>query len=234
MAEQDDLLSLFQELQATESPVKLLNTYRGFPVSYEATILTIDQGMLACRVHEYQAVSMALEGITHLQHERLPETVRASVMAVDVVKKRAVLTEFERAGSAIGKRESIRVQPNEPLDAEIYDGRRRIGGKIADISTTGVGVFTFAAYIYGDLSVELNKEVTVDFRLPNTEEIGRFQGVVTSVVDQKDTSMHRLGVKMTPNPKLQPLLEDYIRTRQEETARELSLIYTSMSHSKTG
>ena len=228
----DQMLKLFQELQAAGSPVRLLNTYRGFPVAYDATILSIDKGMVACRVHEYQAVSMALEGVTHIQSERLPETVRASVMAVDVVKKRAVLTEFEGADSAIGKRESIRVQPNEPLDAEIYDGRRRIGGKIADISSTGVGVFTFAAYIYGDLSFELNKEVYVDFRLPNAEAITRFQGVVTSVVDQKGTSMHRLGVKIFPNPEVQPLLESYIQTRKEETARELSLIYASMSQGK--
>jgi PilZ domain len=232
MADQDEMMNFFQKVISEKQPVKLYNTYRGFPVSYEANIMAVDQGYVAISVHEYQAVSMALEGKTFIQSELYPEIVRASVVAVDVVKKQAVLTEFEGAGDEIGKRSTTRVHPNEPLEAEIYDGRRRIGGKIADISTHGVGLFTFAAYIYGDLSFEKDKEVYIDFRLPNTDSIVRFQGVVTSVVDQKGTYLHRLGLKIFPSAEVKPLLEAYIATRQEETLRELKLIYTSMCQEK--
>jgi len=232
MNTQDEMMRNIHELHAAGKTIKLLNTYRGFPVSYDATILAVDQGYVAARVHEYQAVSMALEGKTHLQSDLLPEVIRATVVAVDVVKRQAVLTEFEGVGNAVGKRADIRVHPNEPLDAEIYDGQRRIGGKIADISTSGVGVFTFAAYIYGDLSFEKDREVFIDFRLPNADAIIRFHGVVTSVVDQKGTFLHRLGAKIFPGPDAKPLLESYIAARQDETLRELKLIYESMCQEK--
>jgi hypothetical protein len=143
----DEMMVQFQKILETRQPLTLLNTYRGFPINYPATLLAVDQGYVAMSVHEYQAVAIALEGKTHIQCDLLPQVIRGTSVAVDVVKKRAAFTELTGVGDAVGKRASIRVQPSEPLDAEIYDGRRRIGGKIADISTSGVGVFTFAAYI---------------------------------------------------------------------------------------
>jgi hypothetical protein len=228
MEPQDKVMRLFHMLLSAGEPVTLLNNYRGFPVAHIATILTLEQGYVAIGIHEHHAVSMAIEGKTFIQSSWLPEVVRASVMAVDIVKKRAVLTEFEPGGNDIGKRSAIRVFPRDPLEADIYDGRRRLSGKIADISTSGVGVFTFATYVYGDLSFELDKEVYVDFRLPTTDAVLRFQGVVTSVADKQDAHLHRLGVHIYPNPEVQPLLDSYIRQRQEETERELTLIFQSM------
>lgn len=228
MEPHDQVMRLFHMLLSAGEPVTLLNNYRGFPVSHQATILALEQGYVAIGIHEHQAVSMALEGKTFIQSSWLPEVVRAAVMAVDVVKKRAVLTEFEPGGSEIGKRTTIRVFPREQLEADIYDGRRRLSGKVADISTSGVGVFTFAAYVYGDLSFEQNKEVYVDIRLPTTDAVVRFHGVVTSVAVKQDAHLHRLGVHIFPNPEVQPLLDAYIHQRQEETERELTLIFQSM------
>ena len=228
MEPHDKVMRLFHMLLSAGEPVTLVNNYRGFPVEHKATILALEQGYVAIGIHEHQAVSMAIEGKTFIQSNWLPEVVRAAVMAVDVVKKRAVLTEFEPGGNEIGKRSAIRVSPREPLDADIYDGRRRLSGKVADISSSGVGVFTLAAYVYGDLSFEQNKEVYVDFRLPTTDAVVRFHGVVTSVADKQDAHLHRLVVHIFPNPEVQPLLDAYIKQRQDETERELTLIFQSM------
>jgi hypothetical protein len=232
MEHQDEVMRLFHMLLSAGEPVTLLNNYRGFPVAHQATILTLEQGYVAIGIHEHQAVCMALEGKTYIQSSRLPEVIRAAVMAVNVVKKRAVLTEFEPAGHEIGKRTVIRVFPSEPLEVTIMDGRQRLSGMIADISTLGVGVFTFATYVYGNLSFELDKEVYVDFQLPKADTVVRFHGVVTSVVDKQDAHLHRLGVHIFPNPEVQPLLDAYIQQRQEETERELTLIYHSMCQEK--
>ena len=233
MEPQDQVMGLFHKLLNAGEAVTLLNNYRGFPVAHNATILMLEQGYVAIGIHEHQSVCMALEGKTHIQSSWLTEVIRSTVIGVDVVKKRAILTEFEPAGPEIGKRKATRVYPSEPLEADIYDGRRHLSGKIADISTTGVGVFTFAAYIYGSLSFELDKEVYVDFRLPTTDAIIRFHGVVTSVSDKQDAHLHRLGLHIFPNPDVQPLLEAYIQKRQVETERELTLVYKSMCQEKS-
>ena len=232
MVLRDEMMFLFKQVQDSQQFVTLINTYRGFPITFPATLMAVDQGYVAMSVHEYQAVAIALEGKTYIQSSVLPEVILAIAVGVDVARKRVAVTELKGVGQSVGQRTSIRVQPSDPIDAEIYDGRRRIAGKIADISTQGVGVFTFAAYIYGDLSFEKDKEVFIDFRLPNSEAILRFQGVVTSISAQKATYMHRLGLRIFPSAEVEPLLQEYIDQRKNETMLELKLVYESMSRQK--
>jgi len=232
MVLRDEMMFLFKQVLDSRQPVTLINTYRGFPISYPASLMAVDQGYVAMTVHEYQAVAIALEGKTYMQSSVLPEVIQGMAVGVDVARKRVAVTELKGVGHSVGRRASIRVQPSDPIDAEIYDGRRRIAGKIADISTRGVGIFTFAAYIYGDLSFEKDKEVYIDFRLPNADSILRFQGVIASIAAQKATYMHRLGLKIFPSSEVEPLLQEYINQRKDETVLELKLVYESMSRQK--
>jgi len=228
----DDIMRRFGMIAEQKKPVRLINTYRGIPISYDAKVITISQGYVALNVHEYQAVCMTLEGKTYAQSDLLPEVLQARAVAVDVMTKQAILTEFEGVGHSVGKRMAVRVQPKEPADVEIYDGQRRIPGKLADISTIGLGVFTFATYIYGDLSFEKNADVVVDVRMPLTDEILRFPGKVTSVAHQKGTFLHRLGVRLFPTPENEKRLQEYVFQRQDEVLHELNAIYQTMIQDK--
>ena len=232
MAQQDEITRIFTGLLEQQKPARLLNTYRGIPITNEARIITISQGYVAFTVHEYQAVCMTLEGKTFVQSDLLPEVYQARAVAVDVLTKQAILTEFAGVGTTVGNRMAARVQPKEPADVEIYDGKRRIPGKLADISTVGVGVFTFATYIYGELSFEKNENVFLDVRMPISAEILRFEGTITSVMHQKGTFLHRLGVKLTSNPATDEVLLQYITQRQNEILRELKAIYETMARDK--
>jgi hypothetical protein len=234
MVLRDEMMDVFRQVLESRQLVTLLNTYRGFPITYPATLMAVDQGYVAMTVHEYQAVAIALEGKTYIQSSVLPEVIQGTAVGVDVTRKRVAVTELQGVGHSVGQRSSIRVQPGEPIDAEIYDGRRRIAGKIADISTVGVGIFTFAAYIYGDLSFEKDKEVYIDFRLPNADTVLRFHGMIASITAQKGTYMHRLGLKIFPTSEVEPLLQEYIDQRKDETMLELKLVYESMSRQKVG
>jgi hypothetical protein len=44
--------------------------------------------------------------------------------------------------------------------------------------------------------------------------------------------MHRLGLKISPTPEVEPLLLGYIDQRKNETMLELKLVYESMSRQK--
>lgn len=232
MANHDDISQLFASLQEQRKPVRLINTYRGIPISNEAQVITISQGYVAFRVHEYQAVCITLEGKTFVQSDLLPEVYQARAVAVDVLTRQAILTEFSGVGTAIGKRMAVRVQPKEPTDVEIYDGGRRIPGKLADISASGMGVFTFATYIYGELSFEKSENVFIDVSMTSNESILHCEGKVTSVAHQKGSFLHRLGVKLHPDPATELVLEQYVSQRQDEVLRELKAIYVTMAQDK--
>lgn len=232
MAQQDDISKLFDSLQEQRKPVRLINTYRGIPISNEAQIITNSQGYVAFSIHEYQAVCMTLEGKTFVQGDLLPEVYQARAVAVDVLTRQAILTEFTGVGTSIGKRMAVRVQPKEPTIVEIYDGERRIPGKLADISASGVGVFTFATYIYGELSFEKSENVFIDVRMTPSDSILHCEGKITSVAHQKGTFLHRLGVKLRPDPATEAILEQYVSQRQDEVLRELKAIYVTMAQDK--
>ncbi len=227
MADQGKLMGIFSHLISEQKPMTLYNTYRGLPFSYDADILAVEQGSLVTRVDRHQAVSMASEGRTHLYNETFPEVIRANVVGVDFKKRQATLHEFVGVGESIGKRSNIRVQPDESLEAEVYDGRRRIRGRIADISDSGMCIFTFAADMYG-LSLRIGWEVYIDFMPPNTDTTVRFLGVVTNLNYHDGSYLHRLGLKIYPNPEIKPLLEEYIVKQQRVILEEMDQTYQLM------
>jgi hypothetical protein len=228
MANQGDLMGIFSNLISAQKPITLYNTYRGLPFSYDADILAVEQGSVITRVDRHQAVSMASEGRTHLYDRSLPEVIRANVVGVDFKTKQATLNEFIGVGDAVGKRASVRVQPDESLEAEIYDGRRRIRGRIADISDSGMCIFTFATDMYG-LSFRIGWEVYIDFMPPNSDTMVRFLGVITNINYHDGSYLHRLGLKIYPNPEIKPLLEEYVVKQQQVILAEMEQTFQLMS-----
>jgi PilZ domain len=228
MTDQNELIGIFSNLASGKKPVMMYNTYRGLPFNYEADVLAVEQGSVSTRVHQHQAISMALEGRTHLHNRNFPEVIRANVVDVDLRKKQAILSEFVGVGDAVGKRTKVRVQPSETLEAEISDGRRWIRGRIADLSASGMCIFTFSASMYAS-SFNLDREVFIDFTPPSLDTVVRFMGVITNVSDQEGSYLHRLGLKIFPNPEIQPLLEEYIAIQQQTILREMEQTYQSMT-----
>ena len=228
MIPQGELMKLFEQLSNRNLPVRLLNTYRGFPVAHEARVVSTRKGYLVLDVHPEQATCLSLENKTYVQAELLPEAYKAQVVAVDLAKNQAVLSEFTSAGNALGKRMAVRVQPQAPVEAVIYDGEHRVPGQLVDISTSGVGIFTVATYIYSDLCFEKGMSVFIDFRMPSTEDIIRLKGKINSVTHQQGTFLHRLGLSILPNPNAEPALKQYVTLRQQEIVDELKRVSASM------
>ena len=235
MENQGELMGIFSNLVLEQKPVTMYNTYRGLPFNYDAHILAVEQGNVATRVHRHQAISMALEGRTHLHASALPQVIRAHVVEVDFRKKQAILNEFSGVGDDVGKRTKVRVQPSESLEAEIYDGRRKIRGRIADLSTSGMCIFAFSDYMYMQ-SFGIDREVDVDFKPPSADTIVRCSGIITNCNDQEGSYLHRLGLKIFPSPEIEPLLAAYITKQQQVILKEMELAYHKMrrENSKQG
>src|SRR5512136_2971813 len=122
MFEGDEILSRLQFYADNNRPVRLINAYRGIPIAYSARVTAVHAGSAVFDVNEYQAVCLVLDGKTYLQHPDLPEILRARAVAVNIPLKEATLTEFVKAGPSLGQRLYTRVQPREPIDAEIKIG----------------------------------------------------------------------------------------------------------------
>jgi hypothetical protein len=233
MADQAEWLRTFENLVLEKRPIKLLNTYRGLPLDTDVSILRIEEGKITTSVLSYHAVCMALTGQTYLYTNRLPETLKASVIKVDFKKKQAVLNDFTGTGQLIGKRRLARVEPSEALEVQIYDGKQHIGGKIINISSEGMCIVAYFANLYG-LKFQNDMKVLIDFKTPGAKKTMRAIGIISYISSTEGLALHRLGFKITPAPEIKPLLDEYISRRQIELMNEMEQKYISMQGKVTG
>jgi len=228
MESASQILVRVRELLEQEQPLILLNTYRGVPVVTTARITNLSSGYVAVNVHEYQAVCMSMEGTTHVQSDHLNHAYQAEAVAVDVLKKQAILTDFVPVEEGIGRRVSVRVRPENPMDVEISGEDFRINGKVADISTSGVGIYTLAAYVNGEMPIGQSDSVYVDVILPNNSRALRLPGEVTNLVYHEGNIIQRIGVRIDAESDQLADLQDYVSVREDEILRELKLIYETI------
>jgi hypothetical protein len=233
MADQAEWMRTFESLVLENRPIKLLNTYRGLPLDTDVTILGIEEGKITTSILSYHAVCMALTGQTYLYSTRLPQTLKANVIRVDFKKKQAVLSDFSATENVIGKRRLARVEPNEVLEVQIYDGKQRLGGKLINISSEGMCIVAYFANLYG-LKFKNDLQVFIDFKPPNIEKTMRSMGIITYMTSREGLAVHRLGLKIIPSPEIKPLLDDYIARRQIELVNEMEQKYLSMQGKVSG
>ncbi len=231
MIDLSQLMAIFQYLSSEHRVVKLYNTYRGLPLDTNTAILGVDQGKITTTVFGYQAVGMALEGETYLNAPNVPGTLRAMVVDVDIKKKRAVLSDFTPVEGSIGKRSMVRVEPNETLDVRLYDGRHHFGGRVVDLSSEGMCIYTFFATLYG-LKFEQDKDVFIDFKPPYSKSVVRSKGIITRIINQEGSYQHQLGLKVYTSPEVKLLLDEYIQHRQKELLDEMEQNYLSLRRKK--
>jgi hypothetical protein len=228
MFQGDEILTRFQYFADNNQPVRLINAYRGIPVAYSARVTRVEAGIVVFGVNEYQAVCLALDGKTHIQHPVLPEILRARAVAVNVPMKEATLTEFVKAGSSLGNRVYTRVQPKEPIDAEIKVREHVLPCQLVDISLNGIGVITLGTYTYGELGARKGSKVQLHFTLPPTHTPVQLMGQITSVAGTPNSKQRRLGCKTFPDNNVDLLLLEYVALRRDELMRELSLVYATL------
>lgn len=222
------ILANMRELAQNEQPLILLNTYRGVPVVTTARIINVSSGYVAVSVHEYQAVCMSIEGNTHVQSDYLSQAYQAEAVAVDVLKKQAILTDFVPVEEGVGKRVNVRVRPENPMDVEISGDDFSISGKVADISTSGVGIYTLAAYVFDEMPAEPGAPVFVDIKMPKTPHTLRLPGKVSNLIYREGNIIQRIGVRIDAGAELAMELQNYVSVREEAILHELELIYETM------
>jgi len=224
----DDLMRWFQDMAAKNGSVRLLNSYRGIPVIHPATVKSVSKGYVVVEVHPLQAACMNMENRTYLLVDILPYALHARAVAVEMLRSQAILSEFARTSSSIGKRLTVRVQPRTPIEVQIYDGDLRVPGKLADISTSGAGATELNTHVYGTINWKKGQPVFFDVCLPNSESVVRFHAKITNLITSQDTHLSRVGMTISADPKTLVILQEYIDARQEETIEELQQVYEAM------
>lgn len=122
--------------------LRLINYYKGLPISYPATVVEVNGDLLELDVHPQQAVALEASRRTCLKCSYFDLPMLAEVKEADVRRMMASLTKFSFVEIMAEKRVSLRLEMDPHCDAEILAGSDPVSGKVLDISLGGFSLRT--------------------------------------------------------------------------------------------
>lgn len=164
-----DLYLLLGQIARNRSEIKLLNIYKGLPISYNVRISSVGDSTIQVHSNKYQLACLYHQRETYLQGEELPFILRSQVDSLHLGKEDAVLVNLEVAQNNIGNRMQIRVEPDEPIFAAIQfaGSSSEFITAIADISGEGAGVY-IEHYMFPIRLCQPGNEISLTLSLPDT------------------------------------------------------------------
>lgn len=148
-AEQEDTRVIIQSLAGMiGEKFSFLNYYKEIPVSYEATLLNVENEMAEFAIHEYQAKVINIERKTLIHsHPKAPfkDDMVGEVFYVNSSKKRVILSRFAYAHIYSQMRQFVRVFLESPVEADIKFEGGLVKGNIKSLSVGGVAMETMSS-----------------------------------------------------------------------------------------
>lgn len=223
--EREDMLAIFQFFAGMiGQKFSFLNYYKEIPVSYEATLLSVENEMAEFSVHEYQAKVISIERkALILSHPKSPyrEDMIGEAFYVNSIKKRVILCRFAYANLRSGMRSFIRVLLDQALEADlIFDGDI-LKGNVKDISLGGAAITTMTS----DLLVP-GLDINLLLKLPDLNsnkvvEVG-MNATILKVIGE--SAPFTCIIEFHADKHSQQQIAYYINQRQVEIINELKNI----------
>lgn len=198
--------------------LKLINYYKGLPLSYPATITSIDRGAVDLLVKAEQAVTIEQSRSAFIRSPIFKHDVFAQVQYVNVKKQAAFFVKFSYVELMAERRNFIRIEPDPTPDVTIETPLGILEGKLYDVSLSGLNVAT-----QDYCPLEPDTETTIRFMLRDIEQNQAFKvNVPARLIATRDNSRpYQYIFTITVDKMLERQLSKYIFQRQLEVIREI-------------
>lgn len=203
-----------------------LNYYKEIPVSYDATLLNVENEMAEFELHEYQAKVINLERKALIySHAESPfkEDILGEAFYINSLKKRVILCKFEYAKIKSNMRRFVRVILDRPVEAEMIFEEDIIKGNVKDISLGGA-----AMHIMSREKLFPGLELNVFLKLPDISsgEINEVGMSATVINITGESAPFCCILEFHPEKHSQQQISYYINQRQVEIIKELKDLNT--------
>ena len=134
----------FQDIikRGVRTSFRLLNYYKGLPISYPATMVEMNNGILELDVHQQQTVAIERTKLVFIKCDYFDSAILAEVQSADVRRMTASLRNFRFVEIMAERRDALRLELDPPTEAEINRDTTKLSGKLFDISLGGFSIRT--------------------------------------------------------------------------------------------
>ncbi|WP_456451536.1 PilZ domain-containing protein [Hydrogenimonas sp.] len=220
--DEEHLLRQFMtNIMANQLPVKLLNIYKGLPISTPTKVLKMDEEKVVVMAENIQKFVMGIEKSVVVQSPHLPGDVEAEVHFTDPERPLAILKNLRMLHTSINNRKHTRVTVTSRLPIMLKVGKSQYTGYVVDLSINSIAV-SFKTDRFKENELK-DKKVTVSFRLPWDNEEGSVTIEVGATVlfNRNERDFHKVVVILEPDDVSESHIFDYIYKRQKELIKEI-------------
>ncbi|MBE0496800.1 MAG: hypothetical protein IBX45_10340 [Campylobacterales bacterium] len=170
--------------------LKVHNLYKGIPITENSLIVAYNEGRLIIEVEKTKLPFYQNELYTHLQHDLIPNILRASIAKIDTKASLLVLNNLEFLETSALERNGVRVEPDRKIYASALHGQRRVcEGELGTISEGSIVIKTTQAQIGRLLQSSVGEDfLEVTFQLPTQKNLIttiKTKASVFNVIDEK-------------------------------------------------
>jgi hypothetical protein len=237
MTQADEILTIFRQIASEGRRIRLLNLYKGIPISYAARIASIGDASVTVQTEKIQLVCMYREKETFIQHVKFPHLVRAGVVMVDTDKVHGLLSHFSYQPERIGELTRVRVQPARTISSVLVsEGTQKlVSGELVDISLDGVAVkvdqreLSNACQPGETVQIQIHLPKSIPFQEGPDQIPLDLSGSIANIKTGLPDGKCRIGVQLHPESPARLDLAHFITQRQTELLREIRSIYELVS-----
>ena len=215
--DQEEIISILKSAPP-KTVLKLINYFKGMPVSYSATINSVDRNNVDLDIQGEQAFTVEHCRSVFIRSSLFKHDVFAQAQYVNIKKRAATLTKLSYVEIVAEKRNFIRVKPEPSPDALVETPQGIIEGTLFDISLTGINISTEIL-----CTTERGTEVKIRSKFKNMEQDLTIDlNVAAQLVTIKDDSRpYSMIFTFNPGKELERQLSQYVFKRQIEIIREI-------------
>lgn len=214
--DQADIVSILSS--HTGNTVKLINYFKGIPLSYPAKIVSVTRGVVDLDAPEVQAYAVEQARSTFIRSPLFKHDLFAKAQYVNVKKKAVTLSTFSYVEIVAERRNFVRVLVEPPTLVTLETSQGMIEGLLFDISLSG-----FSLQIDQFYSIEPKAEALVHFSLtePDSGKLLTFKLPSTLMAIDGDKSPYQYRFSFDPDKQLEQRISHYIFQSQIEIIRQV-------------
>lgn len=196
-----------------DNKATLYNLYNGLPIKEEINIAKFEEGVAQIKISTSKIHFYAKEEFTFIQHEKIPNIMKARIIKVDPIKSLLVLNHLEFLDASPVDRGDIRVQPERRINATLlYNKIKILDAAVANVSESSVAINAKIGDIEKLLDKDfLDKEMELEFQIPTDKSFLTkisTKAVIFSIVNEM------IVLNISPNVFMKSKLRQYIALRQ--------------------
>ena len=224
MSTKEIIFQIFENAFINDETLEATTIYKGVLLKGDVTIIKKEQNAVYIRVEKVLATAMNIAKIVHLRSCSYPQEVSAKVAFVDRKHLLSRLEHFEIVRNKPLEFEPGRVMFAKKSMAILALVGTKISAEIISISTHTIHLKVNKIKIFNEL---LHKKITISFTLPIKEQKIEEEVEIIYMQDMPKEQKPTLLVicAFDERSKNQPLLQQFVKTREEEIIEELKTIH---------